>query len=221
MSQESLRQEINALRWFHQIEFDDGLLSPGETPIALLRTMADVYFPPRLDGLSVLDVGCWDGFNSFEAYKRGAARVLATDHATWTIFWGNRRCFDLAHAHLAPEVEVMDIDIPDLRVETVGTFDIVLFAGVLYHLKNPIAALETLRPLVKQTLILETHMDALDVTAPAAVFYTHGYGGDGSNWWGPNRPCVEGMLHRTGFGDIRFTAHPTIPARGVFHARPI
>lgn len=57
-----------------------------------------------------------------------------------------------------------------------------LFAGVLYHLKNPIAALELIKPLVKATLIVETHMDACTITEPAAIFYTHGYGGDGSNW---------------------------------------
>lgn len=221
MDQESLRQEINGLRWFHQIDFGNDLLTPGVTPIEQLRAQADIYFLPRLDGISVLDVGCWDGFNSFEAKRRGAARVLATDYTTWNLFWGNRRCFELARAHIAPDVEMLEIDVPDLSPTTVGSFDVVLFAGVLYHLKNPFAALELLRPLVKQTLIVETHMDALNIAEPAAIFYTHGYGNDESNWWGPNRPCIEGMLHRAGFGETKFTAHPTIPGRGIFHTKPV
>lgn len=217
---DSLARQITTLPWWHQIDFGEGLISPGRCSIDVLRAQADIYFPPRLDGLTVLDIGCWDGFNSFEAYRRGAARVLATDHAVWhPPFWGDRRSFDLARAHVAPAVEVLDIDIPDLSVEKVGAFDVVLFAGVLYHLKNPLAALELIKPLVKATLIVETHMDALKVVEPAAIFYTHGYGGDGSNWWGPNRACVEGMLHRTGYSDIRFTQHPHNAERGIFHAK--
>lgn len=218
---DSLAHQIAALPWWHQIDFGDGLISPGRCPIDVLRAQADIYFPSRLDGLTVLDIGCWDGFNSFEAHRRGAARVLATDHAAWhPPFWGDRRSFDLAHSHIAPAVEALDIDLPDLSVEKVGTFDIVLFAGVLYHLKNPLAALELIKPLVKATLIVETHMDACAIREPAAIFYTHGYGGDGSNWWGPNRACVEGMLYRTGYSDIRFTQHPHNAERGIFHAKP-
>ena len=133
---------------------------------------------------------------------------------------GDRRAFDLAHEHLAPQVEVKDIDVPDLSLKTVGSFDIVLFAGVLYHLPNPMMGLQTLRPLVKRTLIVETHLDAKDVPQPAAIFYTHGFYNDPSNWWGPNRACVEGMLQRAGFEVERYADHPTIEGRGIFHAKP-
>lgn len=216
----SLMQEVAALPWFHQIDFGDGIISPGKSPLAELKVKADLLFPPRLDGLTVLDIGCWDGFYSFEAHRRGASRVLATDYTVWhEPFWGDRRSFELARTHVAPEVEVLEIDVLDLTVEAVGTFDIVLFAGVLYHLKNPLAALERIKPLVRRTLIVETHMDATEIDRPAAIFYSDGYGGDGSNWWGPNRACVEGMLRRTGYSDIRFTNNPKLAMRGIFHAK--
>jgi tRNA (mo5U34)-methyltransferase len=214
-----LRQQVESLRWFHQIDFGDGLISPGETKLEYLKAQADIYFPPSLEGKSVLDIGCWDGFNSFEAYRRGAKRVLATDYHAWNIAWGDRRAFELGRTHLAPRVEVKEIDLPELSTETAGVFDVVIFAGVLYHLPNPIAGLMTVRPLVKQTLILETHIDAADIDQPAAIFYADGFRGDLTNWWGPNRSCVEGMLHRAGFKIERYTDYGNM--RGIFHARPI
>ena len=70
--------------------------------------------------------------------RRGAARVLATDHFAWSdLFWGDRRSFELARTHLAPGVEVMDIDLADLTPARIGQFDVVLFAGVFYHLRHP------------------------------------------------------------------------------------
>ena len=86
-----LQQAVNELRWFHSIDFGDGLVSQGGIPLAVLNAQADIYFPHGLEGKTFLDIGCWDGFNSIEAHRRGAARVLATDHFAWTSrCWGDR-----------------------------------------------------------------------------------------------------------------------------------
>jgi tRNA (mo5U34)-methyltransferase len=164
---EALREEVNKLRWFHQIDFGNGLISPRREPTGAPKSAADVYFSDGIEGKSVLDIGCWDGFNSIEAKKRGAARVLATDHFVWADqSCGERRAFELARRYLAPDVEV-DIDIPDLSVEAVGQFDFVLFCGVFYHLRHPFLALESVAKLTRETLIVETAMDALEVERPA------------------------------------------------------
>jgi tRNA (mo5U34)-methyltransferase len=114
----------------------------------------------------------------------GASRVLATDHFAWSPdCWGNRRSFELARAHLAPDIEVMDIDLPDLSLTAVGAFDVVLFAGVFYHLRNPLLALERLAPLATETFIIETHLDAVDCEAPAMVFYPGRELNDDPTWW--------------------------------------
>jgi tRNA (mo5U34)-methyltransferase len=170
---EALRQKINALPWFHQIDFGDGLLSPGAKKIDLLRAEAEIYFDEPLQRLTFLDIGCWDGFNSFEASRRGAQRMLATDHFVRTDpkNIGSRESFELGRKYLAPNVEVLDIDIPELTPERIGTFDIVLFCGVFYHLRNPFLALEQIARLVKRTLIVETHLDALDINRPAMILY--------------------------------------------------
>jgi tRNA (mo5U34)-methyltransferase len=219
MSLQELQQVIHALRWFHSIDFGNGIVTPGSIPIAVLNAQADIYFGHGLAGKSFLDIGCWDGFNSIEAMRRGARRVLATDHFAWTPrCWGDRRAFDLTRAHLAPNIEVMDIDLPDLTPERIGQFDVVLFAGVLYHLRHPLQELERVAKLALSELIVETHLDAMDYARPAMVFYPGAeLNGDDTNWWGPNRACVEAMLRDVGFGRVEFTAHPAAP-RGIFRA---
>ena len=217
---QSLQDRVNALTWFHQIEFSNGLLSPGVVKIETLRKQANAYFADGIAGKSVLDIGCWDGYNSIEAARRGAARVLATDHYAWSDrCTGDRRAFDLARAHLAPAIEVMDIDLPDLTVERVGTFDVVLFTGVFYHLRHPLLALERLAPLAKETFILETHLDARWMRRPAMIFYPNSeLGNDPTNWWGPNPACIEAMLRDVGFSRIRYARNPAARSRGIFHA---
>src|SRR5450631_1341313 len=108
-AEQALREEINALRWFHQIDFGNGILSPGWVKASKIRRMERAIFGPlNLAGKSVLDIGCWDGAYSIAASRLGAARVLATDHFVWQEGHGDRRAFDLARKHLAPDVEAMD-----------------------------------------------------------------------------------------------------------------
>lgn len=216
---DDLRREVNGLPWHHQIDFGDGILSPGNTKIEALRARAEIYFKIGIKGKSLLDIGCWDGFNSFEAKRRGASRVLATDHFAWSDqCWGNRRSFELARARLAPEVEVMDIDLPDLTAHRVGQFDVVLFAGVFYHLRHPFYVLENVADLAKSIFIIETHLDALEQDRPAMVFYPgKELAGDPTNWWGPNPQCIRAMLHDVGFPQVEYTADPVYPNRGIFH----
>ena len=71
---------INAREWFHSIEIEKGLVTPGRVPHwYLLDMLKSLGFPESLEGLSVLDIGAWDGFFSFEAERRGAKRVVAYD----------------------------------------------------------------------------------------------------------------------------------------------
>lgn len=217
---QTLRERVNALPWFHQMDFGGGIVSPGRIGMETLRKQADVYFRDGVAGKSVLDIGCWDGYNSFEAARRGAARVLASDHYAWSDrCWGRREAFELARAHLAPAVEVLDCELDGLTVENVGTFDIVLFAGVLYHLRNPLRVLTRLAPLASEAFVVETHLDARWVRRPAMIFYPgREQDDDPTNWWGPNAACVEAMLRDVGFAEVRYTRNPVSRRRGIFHA---
>jgi tRNA (mo5U34)-methyltransferase len=221
MTKDELREAVNRLTWFHQIDFGGGLVSPGLAPLDQLQAQAAIYFEPGIVGKSVLDIGCWDGFNAIEALRRGASRVRATDHWVWAHHpWAARATIELARQHIAPALEIQDIDVPDLTPATVGRFDLVLFCGVFYHLRHPFQVLEGVTQLAKETLIVETHMDASEMDRPAMIFYPGTeLDGDGSNWWGPNRLCVEAMLRDLGFHQIDFTPHPQMPSRGIFRAR--
>jgi tRNA (mo5U34)-methyltransferase len=222
-AEERLRGRALELRWFHDLDLGGGLRTGGETPLGRLQGLADIYFRDGVEGKTVLDIGCWDGFHSFEASRRGARDVLATDHFAWhaSECWGDRECFDIGRALLAPEVRVEELDVPDLTPERIGRFDVVLFAGVLYHVRDPFAALQQVASVAGESLIVETHLDADDVGRPAMIFYPGNVlAGDYTNWWGPNRACVEAMLQEVGFPHVTFTEHPfDSHCRGIFHAR--
>lgn len=225
MSPDDLRARADALRWYHTIDLGHGVVTRGvdDTPYRLAR----LDLPASFAGETVLDIGAWDGFFSFEAERRGAARVLATDFYSWHgVGWGTgqgKAGFELAREALGSKVEDLDIDAMDLTPERVGTFDVVFFLGVLYHLKHPLLALERIAAIARRLLIVETVVDMVGVRRPAAAFYpgtelNH----DPTNWWGPNVPAMEGMLRVAGFDRVRtVTTLPSAPtrwARAMYHA---
>jgi tRNA (mo5U34)-methyltransferase len=148
-----------------------------------------------------------------EMKRRGAARVLGID-------------FDevyLEQARFAAEVNRLDIEFRCLSVYDVSqlreTFDIVLFMGVLYHLRHPLLALDLLHEhVVDDMLVFQSLMrgsaDRADFQSdypfgetaifnqpeyPRMYFVEHSYSHDPTNWWIPNLACAEGMLRSAGF----------------------
>ncbi len=216
-----LLARVQPYYWFHSIDLGNGVITPGSKSLDVLRAEADAIFGPLdLPGKSVLDIGAWNGYFSFEAKRRRAARVLATDHFCWGPEINGRATFDLARAALNLEVEELDIDVPDLTPDRLGQFDVVLFLGVFYHLVDPIRALQSLAALTKEVAVIETHLDLRGLERPAMVFYPETeLNNDPTNWWGPNRQCVEALLKLVGFRRIVYNPHPTVKgARGIFHA---
>jgi tRNA (mo5U34)-methyltransferase len=92
------------------------------------------------------------------------------------------------------------LELDAIAPETVGRFDVVLFLGVLYHLKHPWPALERVASVCDGLLIVETHADLLDLGRPAMALYPGAeIAGDASNWWGPNVAALKAMLREEGF----------------------
>ncbi len=208
MNREELQKNIAAIRWFHRIKLDEGVVTPGldDTPAKLRR----VKLPEDLTGRSVLDIGAWDGFFSFEAERRGASRVLAVDSFCWSgEGWGSKAGFELARRTLNSKVEDAEMEVLDLAPEKIGTFDVVLFFGVLYHMRHPLLALEKVSSVTKSHLILETKVDLLSLSAPAMAFYVGDeLNHDPTNWWAPNISGLCDMLRAVGFRKFEIVAKP-------------
>src|SRR5262249_31490205 len=127
-------------------------------------------------------------------------RVVACDWAVWNVPQIGRRGFELAQRVLDSRVEPIEVQVDEISPERIGKFDVVLFLGVLYHLPNPVQALQRVASVTNEMLILETHVDLLDVPRPAIAFYPGDeLNGDSSNWCGPNGPALVSMLQAVGF----------------------
>jgi len=202
----TLREEVAKTGWFHRIDLGQGLITPGvdNSPAKLVR----LEMPMSLEGKAVLDIGAWDGFFSFEAERRGAKRVLAADSFVWQGKHPgcSKAGFNLARAALGSNVEDVLVEVYDLDPKKIGTFDLVLFLGVLYHLRHPFLALERVSDVTGDHLILETHVARISDKEPVWLFYPHStrpYGDGGSQMpWGPNPRAVIEMLRASGFGRV-------------------
>ena len=224
MNKEELQASADALRWYHRIDLGQGVVTRGvdNSPERLAR----VQLPDDLSGKSVLDIGAWDGFFSFEAERRRATRVVAADYYAWHgAGWGTgqgKAAFQLARTALNSRVEDVDLDVMDLSPERLGSFDVVLFLGVLYHVPNPLLALEKVAAVAGGLLILETVVDMVGIGRPAAAFYPgRELNEDPTNWWGPNHAAVRGMLTSVGFSRVDvitpIRSAPFRAARAVAH----
>lgn len=208
-------------------------------------------------GKSVLDIGAWDGFYSFEAERRGAARVVALDKYVWALDWDAKRIyhgeckkqgvlpqpyhlvpevwrfdelpgqrgFKIAHEVLQSRVETVVGDLMTIDLQTFGQFDIVFYLGVLYHVENPLAALQRLRQVTKQVAIIETeaaHFGGFETTPLCEFFPTKAkLGNDPTNFWAPNAPALVSLCEAAGFRKVQLLTAPPLAAKGISRYRLI
>jgi tRNA (mo5U34)-methyltransferase len=223
MSQEEIEERVRELGdWFQNIDLHGIPSAPnhflGDYPAVKWQRFAAAV-PEDLTGKSVLDIGCNAGFYSIEMKRRGASRVLGIDSEPMY----------LAQGRFAAEVLGMEIEFRQLSVYDVAQlrekFDLVIFMGVLYHLRHPLLALDLIREHVAGDLLLFQSMqrgsqevgtltsdydfwetDVFDrPDFPRMHFIEKRYAHDPTNWWIPNRACVEAMLRSARF---RILQHP-------------
>ncbi len=202
--------------WFHNLHLPSGHETApdhplGDFPSFKWREIAD-WIPSDLDGWSALDIGCNAGFYAFELARRGA-HVVGIDHDEHYLTqarWAARE-FELDE-----RVEFRRMGVYDLGA-TSERYDLVLFMGVLYHLRYPLLGLDLVARCVKRLLVLQTLTMPGDevVDAPGDVpiddrerllapgwpklaFIERELAGDPTNWWAPNHACVEAMVRSTG-----------------------
>jgi len=204
--------------WYHRIELAPGIVTPGihDSP-DLLRRLDALGLPRDGSGCRVLDVGCRDGFFAFEMERRGA-RVVGIDYAD-----PKATGFSIAAGLLGSDVEYRVDNVYDLRPRTHGLFDLVLFLGVLYHLRHPMLALDRIRSVARPgaLLFVETVTgEALRTSeTPVWEFLPHDtLAGDWTNKWAPN---LAGLLRVIEECEFRILASATTADRAVVMAEAV
>ena len=214
---DEIRSRVAELgKWFHNLDLNGVQTAPdhflGDYPAFKWKTFAHAI-PADLRGRTVLDVGCNAGFYSIEMKKRGAERVVAIDSDEEY----------LAQARFAAEVTGSDIEFRRMSVYEVAQlgerFDLVLFMGVLYHLRHPLLALDLLHEYAARDLLVfqsllrgYPEVDNIEQDYPFSErevfdqlgypklhFVEDRYASDPTNWWIPNLACAEAMLRSAGF----------------------
>ena len=205
-SKDWIRQQIAALKekgWYHSIELPDGQVLEGIQSIShLKKRLARFPVPADLTGKRVLDIGAWDGWFSFEMERRGA-EVVAVDCV-------EMERFRLARQLLNSNVDYRVLDVDELSPETVGRFDIVMFIGVLYHLRHPLQALERVCQLTREMALVESFVideglpkNGEPLRAVMEFYETDELGGQVDNWYGPNTACLLGLCRAAGFARVK------------------
>jgi tRNA (mo5U34)-methyltransferase len=193
-------EELSRLGWYHSMELPDGRVIPGFQTLDVLRNrLAQFPIPSDLRGKRALDIGAWDGWFTFELERRGA-QVMAVDSTPI-------ERFRIARELLGSQAEYRIDDVCRLSPAQIGAFDIVMFLGVLYHLKHPMLALEKVCELATDMVCVESFVtdDGSDPAAKAVMeFYeTVELCGQFDNWVGPNTACLLAMCRSAGFARVR------------------
>jgi tRNA (mo5U34)-methyltransferase len=187
--------------WWHSFELPDGSVHHGVNSLESLKHRIGQFpIPSDLRGKRVLDIGAWDGWFSFEMERRGA-QVVALD------CWDNPR-FREMHAVFNSRVEYLQMDVMEIAPENIGRFDIVLFMGVLYHLKHPLLALEKVCAITTGLTAVDSWIlrQEFDPNAqPVLEFYeTNEMEGQTDNWVAPNLACLMAMCRTAGYARVEF-----------------
>lgn len=210
-------QEVAAQApWFHNLHLPNGTQTApehvlGDFPSYKWEELARAL-PSRLDGWTALDIGCNAGFYSFELARRGA-QVTAIDsnaHYLKQARWA------APQFGLADRIEFRQQQVYELARDQ-QRYDLVLFLGVLYHLRYPLLALDIVSRKTKHLLCLQTmtmpgdavlantdglglddRQQMLDPGWPTMAFIEGRLANDPTNWWAPNHACVEAMLRSCG-----------------------
>jgi len=190
-----LADRVHARFRYHSIELPDGSVLSGLQTIEHLKWRLDRFgLAQDLRGKRVLDIGAWDGWFSFECERRGAD-VVAVDCVELDTFVEARRL-------IGSKVEYLTLDVNELSARKLGRFDVVLFFGVLYHLRHPLMGLEKAVELSRDIALIESFVIPSEDRRMRSVmeFYERAeLGGQIDNWCGPTPECAMAMCRSAGF----------------------
>jgi tRNA (mo5U34)-methyltransferase len=206
--------------WFHRMELPGEILTPGWSDPRVDK-LPHYGLPTDMTGMRVLDIGSAEGFFSFEAERRGAAEIIGIEN-----YPPMARKFEICRAATGSRARTYMVNVYYLNPATLGTFDLVMFFGVLYHLRHPILALQKIASVCAGTILMQTATCADASDKPMAEFHPFGIksgpsenpSNDPTCFWFPNIACCIALLQHVGFQDVEQIAK-NAPVGGVFRAR--
>jgi tRNA (mo5U34)-methyltransferase len=221
----NLRHQVDALPWYHTIRLGDGVTTQGAFDHDELVAVYGI--PESLAGRTVLDVAAADGYWSFEFERRGG-RVTALDIATTDevdlpepvrsiarergLVTSLRNGFDFARTALGSDVVALPKSVYDLEPGVDGVFDFVHAGDVLVHLREPLRALERMRAVCGDELLLSDVIDpALD--GDGLTRYLGGWRTAG--WWLPSLDTLAQMVLDAGFRSVELVTTYMLAVRGT------
>lgn len=213
----NLREMVNSVpRWYHRFEFAPDLITPGPNDPRIL--LEKLNLPQDMGGLRILDIGARDGFFSFECERRGAQEVVAIEYVPPA-----GTGFFVAKQILGSQLNLLHETVYHLTPERYGQFDIILFLGVLYHLPDPLRALEIvfhmMRPqawLFLETVVIDQELPFDLAHRPLMQFYPQASKNrDYTNFWGMTEACVVALVEECGLSCM---GHVSESGRGIFTA---
>ncbi len=198
MNPTELEEAIKKYDWYQRIPLGCGLFTPGTTESDSERKLQFMQLPENLAGKSVLDVGCNEGFFTFEAERRGAVRALAIDQRE-----KHREKFELVRRILGLTAEFRTMSLYDLDPAVIGQFDIVFFLAVFHHLRYPFLALDKLAAVTKEVAIMEV-LEAVPKKPSQQAAFVRRLGSQGQLRMLPTREFLLEILEQAGFTRVEF-----------------
>ena len=205
---------FSGIHWHQKWEIFPGISTPGHNPVEEVGNYTEI--PADLSGKRVLDVGAWNGCFSFECERRGASEIVA-----FSLESPEQTGFTRLKSLLNSKVIYVQGSVYKLSPQQLGLFDVVLFLGVLYHLRYPLLAIDRIRSVSKGDVFIETHVidnkflirvpSTGETEAQVQPFYLHTTPiwrqyrefelapNDQSNWFGPNIQAVIEGFETAGF----------------------
>ncbi len=216
--------------WFHTFALNraEGIYTPGAARDHRYRVSA---LPRDFGGMSVLDVGTFDGFYAFLSEHRGADRIVAVDNeqyrlwvaSRWGVELGGGEGFRAIHRLLGSAVEYRRMDAFELDGLD-ERFDLVFCFGILHRVENPLGLLRVLRRRTASggTVLVETYGvrpedrdgPGIRVSEPGEV-----YARDEFVYWGFGDTGLERLARIAGFSraesfvEVEVDDHPRIIGR--------
>jgi tRNA (mo5U34)-methyltransferase len=194
--QMNVREMIDSVpHWYHTFEFSPGVVTPGVNKSSAV--LAQLGLPSDMSGLRILDIGARDGFFSFECERRGAAEVVPIDYVP-----AEQTGFLVAKEILGSRLNLLHENVFNLTPAKYGRFDLILFLGVLYHLPDPLRALDIVYDMMKpqallflETIIIDEQLPPEVAKRPMMEFYSgSSKDADITNYWGMTENCARALL---------------------------